>query len=82
MITGMEQPEVAQPWSWQDELAAQERDVMWLARKTGIHYRALYRIYHGEKAGTVAQLATIAKALGRTDQLDERGRIRPDRRVA
>lgn len=58
-------PEAPSTWSWQDELARQERDVMWLARKTGIHYRALYRIYHGQQGGSRPQLEAIAQALGK-----------------
>jgi hypothetical protein len=51
-------------YDWREELARQERDIMWLSRKTGIHYRLAYRIFHGERPATPAQLEAIWSALG------------------
>lgn len=59
----MPDPESIQP-DWRAELARQERDIMWLARHTGIHYRSAYRIFHQERQASPAQLAAIARALG------------------
>lgn len=56
-------PSVAR-FDWRAELRAQERNVMWLSRRSGIGYRTLYRIVNGEQNPSDAQIVLIARALG------------------
>jgi hypothetical protein len=63
----MHDPEVPQPhdlhsWDWQAELRAQERSLAWLARHTGIHYQALYRMTLGGRPSP-EYLEAIARVL-------------------
>lgn len=51
-------------FDWRAELRAQERNVMWLSRRSGIGYRTLYRIVNGEQQPSEAQIVLIARALG------------------
>jgi hypothetical protein len=51
-------------WDWMAELRAQERNLMWLARRSGIHYQEVYRISRGKRP-TIERLEAIARALGR-----------------
>lgn len=51
-------------WDWRDELGRQDRDVMWLSRRSGVHYRTAYRLFHDEQQPTDAQLRAFARALG------------------
>lgn len=53
------------PLDWRAELVRQDRTVLWLARRSGIHYQAMYRIHRGEQAATADQLAAIVQVLGR-----------------
>lgn len=52
-------------WDWRAELVRQERDVMWLARKTGAHYRAAYHWANGERATPPGWLLAAWNVLGR-----------------
>lgn len=52
------------PFDWRSELARQERNIPWLARHSGIHWRTLYRLHNGEQQPTDAQLVAIARGLG------------------
>ncbi len=56
-------PSVAR-FDWRGELTRQERSVPWLARRTQIPQRTLYRIVNGEAAPSPAQIVAIARALG------------------
>lgn len=58
-------PPAARAWDWRAELRAQERDVMWLSRHSGIHYRTMYRLANAEQDATDGQIRAIARALGR-----------------
>lgn len=58
-------PDAVRAWDWQAELRAQERDVMWLSRHSGIGYRTLYRLYNAEQAPSNDQIKAIARGLGR-----------------
>lgn len=49
---------------WREELARQERNVIWLSRHSGIHQRVLYRLVNGERRPTRGHLIAIYRALG------------------
>ena len=58
------QPVELASWDWMAELARQERDRMWLARKTRVNYRAVYRYAAGEVAPPLSWLMAAASVLG------------------
>ena len=57
-------PKVNRYFDWRDELARQERNVTWLSRHTGIHWRRMHRIYNGETPTRDEDYVLIARALG------------------
>ena len=56
-------PSVAR-FDWRAELRSQERNAMWLSRRSGIGYRTVYRIINGEQDASPAQIVAFARALG------------------
>lgn len=63
-------------WDWMAELERQERDRMWLARKTGAGYRSVYRWAAGQATPPRSWLIAAASVLGVTlavDPSNERG---------
>lgn len=51
-------------WDWRAALVEADRSPAWLARKTGAHYRAVYRYWHGQLEPTPAFLRSAAAVLG------------------
>lgn len=54
-------------WDWRATLRANDRSPAWLARKTGQHYRAVYRYWHGQLEAPIAFLRSAARVLGGPD---------------
>jgi DNA-binding phage protein len=61
-----DQPIDLEAWDWMAELGRQERDRMWLARKTKVNYRAVYRYAAGESEPPLSWLMAAASVLGVT----------------
>jgi hypothetical protein len=51
-------------WDWLAELKRQDRNLAWLARKTGAHYRSVYRWARGERVVPLGWLIQVARILG------------------
>ena len=64
-------PERLRDWDWLAELKGQERSVLWLSRRTGAHYKAVYRYAWGHAQPPIAWLLAAAAALGVTEVLQE-----------
>ena len=64
MQTAEDQPLDLEAWDWMAELARQERDRMWLARRTHTHYRKVYRYASGELTPPASWLMVVASVLG------------------
>jgi len=66
-MTAAEDPQIpVDEWDWMAELARQERDRMWLARKMGVNYRRVYHYAAGTNKAPLDWLAAAARVLGVT----------------
>jgi hypothetical protein len=50
-------------WDWRTELREQDRTLLWLARRSEVHYQTVYRIARGEQTPTVVQLRAFSDVL-------------------
>lgn len=51
-------------WDWRAELAAQDRPLTWLAKRSGVPYQTIWRVSQQLQQPTDAQLRAFARALG------------------
>lgn len=53
-------------WDWRARLRELDRNVNWLSRRTGWHYRAVYRYFNREATVPVGFLRAAFSVIGRS----------------